>query len=113
MIITGIGLRRFTCDGSLPFMAALIFSGVHCGWSRRTQAASAVGSSTRTQPWLKSRRAREKSVCDGVECRYTLFWFGNMNFTKPRALLGPGFWRTERSYERRRASVAASTCDDL
>ena len=68
----------------------------------KAQAANSSAFSTRIQPWLKSRRLRANSCCDGVLCRYTLYSLGKMSLTSPRALLGPGFWRT--------ASFPARSC---
>ena len=86
-------------------MAASMRFRSHSGWSRRTHSASAVGSSRRMQPWLKSRRAREKRDCAGVPCMYTFSALGKMNLARPSEFLGPGFWRTKRRPETTRVEV--------
>ena len=63
---TGTGALRFTCCVRVPFIAAWIASRVQAGWFFSSHNASAGGSATRTQPWLKSRRLRANTARAGV-----------------------------------------------
>lgn len=69
--------------------------------------AKASGLCTRTQPWLKSRRARLHNCIAGVPCRYTLLSYGRMNFTEPSEFLDRGRWRTRNALWRSSARFSA------
>ena len=46
------------------------------------------------QPELNARSLSLEKALLGVSCRYTEWEFGNMNFTRPSAFVGPAGWRS-------------------